>query len=472
MQIRYDGIMKTFEIQDGEQKKILALGAESDGNFSYYDGKDIYFSESFGDLLNEKNLIKFKAAVSDFVQKNGKPEVVISDLHPLFHTTVWAKELAEEFGAEFIQVQHHLAHIFSGVGDSLIQQCHPERLPVKDESRDPLNLVDQIQLRDSSACYSTESACLPARQVGMTKRFIGIACDGIGYGFDGRIWGGEVFLIQNSKFKIQNEMPDVQIKRIGKLENQTLIGGELAIREPARMLISILGKFLNKEEVFQFVKKYYDKNQFELLWNQWKEGFNCLETSSTGRILDAVSVLLGFSENERPYKHAPIDLLEKNSREAYNIEPVIKEADKRSSKNVTLACPEPDIQEKGNKKDSGQARMTSANKLFELQTTELFKYLVQNLDKDKKRLAATAQMYLAKGLWEMVSCHSELDSESKKETRVWNDTPVFFAGGVANNKIISDFLVEKSVIVSQEIPRGDAGISFGQLIYYLANSRD
>lgn len=365
--------MKSWTLNLENNQNILALGAESSGNFAFYSQGKVYLSDDFGDLLEEENFHKFREAVLDFIEKNGKPDIIISDLHPLFHTTSWGKELAKKFDAEFVQVQHHLAHIFSGVGE-FVAQGHD-----------------------------------------LPNDFLGIACDGTGYGLDENIWGGEVF-----EFKSGNE------KRIGKLEDQTLIGGELAIKEPARMLISILGKSLRKDEVYGFVREYYNQNEFELLWNQYKEGFNCLETSSAGRVLDAVSVLLGFSGNERTYKHAPIDNLEKNSCEPYGIKP-------------------------GSKDVGG---------VFELQTTPLFEYLINNLDKDKKRLAATAQMYLAKGLWEICT-HNRHPEVSK-------DLKMFFAGGVANNKIISNFLAEKGVIVSKEIPRGDAGISFGQIVYFLS----
>ena len=56
----------------------------------------------------------------------------------------------------------------------------------------------------------------------------------------------------------------------------------------------------------------------------------------------------------------------------------------------------------------------------------------------------------------------------------------YLAGGLANNKIISKYLISKGAIVNQKIypdnlsrnkfigvPRGDAGISFGQIFYHL-----
>jgi len=364
---------------------VLALGPESAGNFSVLHSGKIYSSGDFGDLLDENNFKQFKKAVLGYLKKeNVKPKIILTDLHPLYKTTLWGEILAKKFSGKHIKIQHHLAHIFSAIGKS------------------------------------------------KPSAFFGIACDGTGYGLDGKIWGGEVFRIKTGGGKLQTE-------RIGHLENQILIGNDLAIREPARMLIAILSKFLDKQEIYKRVKKFYTKNQFELLYNQLQQNFNCQETSSAGRILDAVSILLGFSDNKRGYKHKPIVLLEENSGKPYtDLKPKISKI-----KNVPVF----------------QRSLKNGN-IFNLQTTPLFEYLIKNSSKDKKRLGATAQMYLAQGLYGIIQ------SATKDETQ--NPSPtIFFAGGVANNKIISNYLESKGVITSKKIPRGDAGLSFGQIIYYL-----
>ncbi len=363
--------MDVFNIPIKDSKIILALGPESAGNFSVYKNGKTYFSEDFGDLLDDKNFQKFKKAVLQHLKKNKiKLDIILTDLHPLYKTTAWGGELAEKFKAKHVNIQHHLAHIFSAVGERI----------------------------------------MPDTKCKIPNTIIGIACDGTGYGSDGKIWGGEIFKfkIQNSKFKIE---------RIGHLENQIMIGGDLAVKEPARMLISILDKFLEKDDVCKFVKKYYSRNQFELLYNQLQQNFNCQETSSTGRILDAVSILLGFAENKRNYKHEPIDLLEKNSAKPY--------------KNLELRI-----------------------RNQELSTTHLFQYLTKNLNKDKNCLAATAQLYLAEGLYKICQ-------------RPKFKGQIYLGGGIANNKIISSYLKSKGAITNKKIPRGDAGLSFGQIIYYL-----
>ncbi len=362
---------------------VLALGPESAGNFSIFHLGEIYSSSDFGDLLDENNFKRFKKAVLDYLKKEKViPSIILTDLHPLYKTTLWGETLAKKFSAKHIKIQHHLAHIFSAVGEN------------------------------------------------SASKWFGIACDGTGYGLDGKIWGGEVFELSVAGRQLS-------AVRIGHLENQILIGGDLAIKEPTRMLIAILSKFLDKEDVFGRVKKFYTKNQFELLYNQLRQNFNCQETSSAGRILDAVSVLLGFSDNKRGYKHKPIVLLEENSSKPYaDLKPKISQIkngakNKRSLKNGNI-----------------------------LLTTPLFEYLIKNADKDKKRLAATAQMYIAEGLYEIIQSANPASRTSKQRR-------IYFAGGVANNKIISSHLESKGVITSKKVARGDAGLSFGQIIYYL-----
>ncbi len=396
---------KKIKLPQYSQKIILALGAESAGNFSVYKNGKIYTSENFGDLLNKDNFIKFQEEVSFFLKANKlKPRVILTDLHPEMETTSWGEILAKKFKAEHIKIQHHYAHIFS--------QIQPKQFFLK-----------------SNTIY-------------------GVALDGTGYGLDEKIWGGEVFKFINTESSKSNQRNKIfqtqtpkniicNLQRIGHLENQTMLGGDLAIREPARILIAILDKFLNKDIIYSQISQFYSKNQFELLYNQLQQKFNCQETSSTGRILDAVAVLLGFAKNERLYKHQATDLLEKNSTKPYfDLKPKIRK--------IT---------------DSGRISSIASDTIYELSTTHLFKYLIKNLHRDKHRLATTAQIYIAQGLYKIIKKHS-----------LQKNTYIILSGGISDNKIISNYFKSQRVLVNEksDIARGDAGLSYGQIICLLS----
>ncbi len=457
--------MQAYKIHDIPNKKvILALGVESAGNFSLWENGTLHFSQDFGDLANEQNFSDFKTALLKFLKtQKAKPAVILSDLHPLFETTKLAQKLAKKYKAQYLPIQHHLAHIFSAIGEQIIEH----------------------------ETYSMEQKLIPTIQYTSYKiphTILGIACDGTGLGTDGKIWGGEVFTITNNQKTKTKQTPNskLQITRIGHMENQILLGGEMAIQQPARMLIAILKKIprykiqdTNKNQTpktklqkfpenngsdklfaYNFVKRFYTPNEFEVLWKQLEQNFNCLETSSTARVLDAVSVLLSFSNNERLSKHGPIALLEKNSTKPYNnLNPKIERYNNQNTCLPAYRTGRPDRQAKT--KQNSYSNIQISNELLVLNTTYLFEYLIKNLDCDKARLAATAQKYIADGLTEIIAIHN-------RQYTIDNIHNTYFAaGGMMNNKIISEIMKKQGFYLNKKIPRGDAGISFGQIIFYL-----
>ena len=231
--------------------------------------------------------------------------------------------------------------------------------------------------------------------------FVGIACDGLGYGDDGNIWGGEVFA--NST-------------RIGHLEEQVLLGGDTAARFPHRMLYGILRKFLSEKESAVYLEKHFSATEAHILEQQLVAKFNAPLTSSTGRVLDAVAALLGLC-SERTYDGRPAMLLDAYASEPYELAPVIHDGI--------------------------------------LMTTPLIAYLVKNLDKDRARLGATAQHYIAEGLFAIAqNAHM----------------PIVWAGGCAYNRTMTTFMTARGVLINKEIPPGDGGISAGQIAVALRST--
>ncbi len=233
--------------------------------------------------------------------------------------------------------------------------------------------------------------------------FVGIACDGFGLGTDGSAWGGEVFIGK---------------ERVGGLERQPLIGGDSATLHPKRMLFGILCRFLDGEELAK--ASGIKPKEASVLSAMLQKGFNCLDTSSCGRVLDAASAFLGFCD-DREYQGRAAMLLEANSSREYGLEPVIK----------------------GN----------------ELLTTPLFEFLYENRCLEKGRLAATAQMYLSRGLF--------LIAERRASGR-----PIVFSGGCAYNRLMSGFMIENRVHINELVPAGDGGVSFGQASFISADPWD
>ncbi len=224
--------------------------------------------------------------------------------------------------------------------------------------------------------------------------FAAVVCDGLGYGSDGTIWGGEVF---------DND------RRVGHLEPQVQLGGDAATKEPRQMAASILFKFLDEKEAGNLISL----PNLGALRKVWEDRFNSPMTTSCGRVLDAASALLGFSK-ERTFEGSPAILLEKNSTKPYDLQPKFK----------------------------GDT----------LLTTPLFEWLVENIGRDRARLGATVQLYLAEGL-------QSIAAKMKKQ--------IIFSGGCAYNTIMTSFMLGKGVGVSTRIPAGDGGIAFGQVAYHL-----
>ena len=202
--------MLEFRTRYKKKEVIIALGSESAGNFCIFKDGKIYHHNGFGNLLDSKNYSNFSNSIYSILEKDKlKPAVILADKHPLFLSSLLAEDIAKKYKAKLIKVQHHVAHIFAALGED--------------------ELINKKKIQN---------------------KIVGIACDGTGYGDDESIWGGEVIAI---------DLKNKDYKRAGFLEPQILLGGEQAIRQPARMLIGILAKFLNKEKIYEIVKNIIGK---------------------------------------------------------------------------------------------------------------------------------------------------------------------------------------------------------------------
>lgn len=348
---------------------VLALGGELNNNACVLNGNKAFISQHVGDAENVETRNFLQTASEHLIRlTNSKVDTVACDLHPKFTTTTLAHELAAEKGWRMLQVQHHYSHI---------------------------------------------AALMVERNV---EEMVGVCCDGYGYGSDGEAWGGEILLCTR-------EAPG--FKRLAHLEEQPLIGGDLATHYPLRVAAGILHGKVHIEDWLLQRKQHFPhgEKEIEIILQQLKNRRGIIETTSCGRVLDAVSAVLGICF-ERTYEGEPSMKLESvamKGKDVLNLNPVIE----------------------------GDT----------LNTTQILEEIFENARKHSKQdLAYSTHVYIAKGLAALA-----IKKADENDVRT-----IGFSGGVASNEILTKAMrkqVEAAhllFLVHTIVPPGDGGLSFGQ----------
>ncbi|MEQ1601699.1 MAG: carbamoyltransferase HypF [Methylophilaceae bacterium] len=215
-------------------KPVLATGAWFKNTLCVTSGKQACISYCAGDLdATEVCLAHEQTAYAMLDSLGEKPVAIVHDLHPDFHSSRFAANLAAQLNIPLIAVQHHHAHI-------------------------------------AAICAEHQ----------LTSAVLGLALDGVGLGTDGTAWGGELLRVDGAEFQ-----------RLGHLRPLALPGGDRAAREPWRMAaaaLHLLGR--NAEIVTRFTEHVAAQTVADML----QRNFNCPRTSSMGRLFDAAAGLLGI----------------------------------------------------------------------------------------------------------------------------------------------------------------------------------
>ncbi len=353
------------------KRGVLALGGELNGTACVLQDDKAFISQHVGDVENLETRAFLENAANHLIHlTNSHIDAVACDLHPKFTTTNLAEELADRNGWQLIRVQHHHAHV-AGL--------------MNEHGMDAL---------------------------------MGVACDGYGYGTDGEAWGGEILLCTRES---------ADFKRLGHLEPQPLLGGDVATRYPLRMAAGILSKEIDVGDLLRQNSKHlpHGEVEAELVLKQLDEKGNAVETTSCGRVLDAIAAVLGVCF-ERTYEGEPAMKLESaalNGRDVLNLKPLIHGS--------------------------------------ELNTTALLVQVFENRSKASTAdLAYSTHAYLAKGL-------AALAIETAQNEGV---AAIGFTGGAACNEILARLMREHiesaglRFFVHEAVPPGDGGVSFGQAV--------
>ena len=230
---------------------MLAMGADMKASFAMNRGSHAILSPYMGDMECER--------VQDLLWSTTKryeelfqlqPTQVMVDAHPSYYTSQCGRAYAEEHNLPVIEVQHHHAHVAAVLAEQNI-----------------------------------------------TEPVLGICFDGTGYGTDGTLWGGE-FLYCHQE----------HMERLGHLSYAPLPGGEVAVREPWRQALWYVNELYPAEAptVIEAWKQSLPKG-WQLL-EKMMPHMQMVQSSSGGRLFDAVASLLGLGHFHLYDAHLAIEL--------------------------------------------------------------------------------------------------------------------------------------------------------------------
>ena len=349
----------------------IAMGAELMNSFSMAHGGRIYPSQYMGNTYRIEVVEYMKEAISSLgrIISMDDPEIVMVDMHPLYNTRKLAREMYPDI--PHTEIQHHLAHI---------------------------------------------AAVMAERNL---KDVVGIAVDAVGYGTDGTVWGGEILSLR-----------DGLARREMGINPYVLPGGDLAAIYPIRSLAGILSGVYDVDDVRKIILSRcpdavaslkYGKRELDVILAQISRGRGIAVSSSLGRILDALSVLLNIAY-----------------RRTYEGEPAMKLESFALHGRKDLHYHIPIRREK-------------------IMIQELFEQVLESRG-DARDIALSAHLAIARAFSE-----GAMHIADKYGIR-----DIVLSGGVAYNQIIVGEIERLLVAhgytlhVSTEVPRGDNGISVGQ----------
>ena len=345
---------------------ILSLGAGENVTSSISKGGNLYTSQYIGNTYHYPTVEYLASGTEQLLRLLGLTmadvDAIGVDLHPRYPTRRYGKQLFEEFSIELVEVQHHWAHAASLMLD---------------------RAVDEV---------------------------VALALDGTGYGVDRKAWGGEILQSRYSSFD-----------RVGSLEEIPLLGGEMAIKDPRRLVFAIFSLLGRDAYTAQFVEEQEAKVLEKLLKKAPK-------TSSFGRVLDALSCYLGICQ-KMTYDGEPAMKLERYLAEGerrYEFETYVERTDRK----IVMTLP-----------------------LFD----QLAEYRIST-EKDKADIAYSFVYALVKKMVEVAAdaCGTTGISSIGITGGVSYDVPIV--------RMAESLVKEKGLrfLTHDTIPNGDGGISVGQ----------
>ncbi|MFX1601836.1 MAG: Sua5/YciO/YrdC/YwlC family protein, partial [Promethearchaeota archaeon] len=365
---------------------ILGVGPEEKSVGAVLKSGNVYLTQFIGDTDQVENVKFLQDAIGHLMHLLGvtRPDAVACDLHPEFLSTELAEKLSDELSVPLVRVQHHHAHLASIIADS---------------------------------------------NLSVDTRIVCITADGYGYAPDGNGWGGDVLVGDVRDFSRQ-----------GGLASKEYPGGDLSARFAVRSLVGILGDSMQVKDMADLASgSYISKNtstteeSLSLLLDAQRREINLLRSTSTGRFLDAVALVLGICSENSYDAECPMKLEALAKTTGLQIKPRFME----TKSGLTL--------------DTSHGLM----QVLELNANGV----------NKQEIAYATQWYLGDSL-------AHIACRVAEENQIQH---VGFSGGVALNRIITKAVINRTnqekliPLIHNNVPPGDGGISIGQVAVAAAN---
>lgn len=399
----------TFMMGNEFKGQVLAVGGELKNAFCIGKNQLFYPSPYIGDMGDVRTVKALKESVKRMEELlETKPQIVACDMHPSYNT----RAAAEEMGLPVFLVQHHYAHILS---------------------------------------------CMAENEWTTEKKVIGVSFDGTGYGTDGTIWGGEILLADYDSFT-----------RWGCIEPFAQTGGDASAKEGWRIAVSLLGKIYGKENALLIIETLglCEPKLAKLQFTMEERGINTVQSTSAGRLFDAVSAILDIRKSSTFEGEASTSLqfaaekwLDAQKKKIAGSEDFAESGiitDYGELKSIS------DVAQKSVVEKNNSINRNIKADLYYLPTLSLVKEVAE------RKLAGENSNQLAlhfhRRLAGMIVSACE---KAREETGI---NTVALSGGVYQNKLLLDYSVTMleergfHVLRHHLLPPNDGGISLGQAV--------
>jgi hydrogenase maturation protein HypF len=282
---------------------VLAVGAHLKNAVALSVGPQVFISQHIGDLETDQSFDAFRRVIADFQNLyESRPTLVAADAHPDYLSTKYAHDLAT--------VGRAVPSAPSG-GRAVSPRPPPESplgertLPIggalgtaRPTLSDPQPSTLNPQLITVQHHIAHVLSCMAENE--LEPPVLGVSWDGTGYGLDGTVWGGEFFLVTDTSYE-----------RVAHLRPFRLPGGDAAVKEPRRTALGLLYEMYGEAA---FAKtglaplQAFSPTDLGPLKTMLARRLNSPQTSSAGRLFDAVASLVGLRQQVRYEGQAAMEL--------------------------------------------------------------------------------------------------------------------------------------------------------------------